>query len=58
LALGLKEFLNSAAVDRYFRQFSGHTQVNANDLRVLRYPGRAELERLGRQSKNQHEMSP
>jgi adenine-specific DNA-methyltransferase len=21
-----------------FRQFSGHTQVNANDLRTLRYP--------------------
>ena len=33
-------------VDRHFRQFSGHTQVNATDLRSLRYPQRATLERI------------
>ena len=48
LALGLCLFLNSSAVDGYFRQFSGHTQVNATDLRNLRYPDRAQLERIGR----------
>lgn len=47
LAKGLAAFLNSTVVDVYFRQFSGHTQVNATDLRALRYPSRAELERLG-----------
>jgi adenine-specific DNA-methyltransferase len=47
LAKGLATFLNSTVVDTYFRQFSGHTQVNATDLRALRYPSRAELERLG-----------
>lgn len=47
LAKGLAAFLNSTVVDTYFRQFSGHTQVNATDLRALRYPSRAELERLG-----------
>ncbi len=48
LAHGLALYLNSSLVDRYFRQFNGHTQVNAADLRSLRYPDRATLERLGR----------
>lgn len=47
LAKGLAAFLNSTVVDTYFRQFSGHTQVNATDLRALRYPSRVELEHLG-----------
>ena len=46
LAEGLARFLNSAAVDSYFRTFSGHTQVNATDLRNLHYPSRAQLEAL------------
>ena len=48
LALGLTAFLNSTAVDIYFRQFNGHTQVNATDLRSLKYPAKTELEHLGR----------
>ena len=48
LAKGLAMFLNSTLVDVYFRQFNGHTQVNATDLRSLRYPTRHQLERLGR----------
>lgn len=47
LASGLSAYLNSSLVDRYFRQFSGHTQVNATDLRLLRYPERKALERIG-----------
>jgi adenine-specific DNA-methyltransferase len=47
LARGLAIFLNSTLVDRYFRQFSGHTQVNATDLRNLRYPTREQLEAMG-----------
>lgn len=47
LASGLAIFLNATLVDLYFRQFSGHTQVNAADLRSLRYPGRETLEMLG-----------
>ena len=46
-ALGLATYLNSLCVDRYFRQFSGHTQVNATDLRRLRYPREASLSQLG-----------
>lgn len=49
LAKGIAAFLNSTLVDLYFRQFSGHTQVNATDLRNLKYPRRSELEQLGSQ---------
>jgi adenine-specific DNA-methyltransferase len=48
LAKGLVVFLNSTLVDIYFRQFNGHTQVNAQDLRALRYPDRNALIALGR----------
>jgi adenine-specific DNA-methyltransferase len=47
LAKGLAAFLNSTIVDTYFRQFSGHTQVNATDLRSLKYPTIGALERIG-----------
>lgn len=51
LAYGLFVFLNSTVVDQYFRRFSGHTQVNATDLRSLAYPDRATLEAMGREVK-------
>ena len=47
LAKGLAAFLNCSSLDRYFRLFSGHTQVNASDLRRMRYPNRDELEATG-----------
>lgn len=47
LALGLSAFLNCTLVDDYVRSFSGHTQINAADLRQLRYPRADELVRLG-----------
>jgi len=47
LARGLAVYLNSSLVDIHFRQFSGHTQVNATDLRTLRYPFPEQLESLG-----------
>ena len=47
LARGLTAFLNTDLVDDFFRQFNGHTQVNATDLRSLRYPSEAQLRRMG-----------
>lgn len=47
LAKGLWVFLNSTLVDNYFRQMNGHTQVNATDLRTLRYPTREQLVSMG-----------
>lgn len=46
-AWGLAAFLNSSTVDTFVRQFSGHTQINATDLRNLGYPSIGELEALG-----------
>ncbi len=51
LAWGLAAYLNGTMVDAYFRRFSGHTQVNATDLRRMRYPSRNTLEVLGRWAK-------
>ena len=48
LARGLVAFLNTQAVDDWFREFNGHTQVNATDLRSLAYPTRDALIELGR----------
>ena len=48
IAHGLAVFLNSTVVDQFFRTFSGHTQVNASDLRALRYPSTATLGSLGK----------
>ncbi|HNU68148.1 MAG TPA: Eco57I restriction-modification methylase domain-containing protein [Myxococcota bacterium] len=47
LALGLVVYLNSSLVDACFRRFSGHTQVNATDLRLMKYPSRDALVYLG-----------
>jgi adenine-specific DNA-methyltransferase len=47
LAFGLFAFLNSTLVDQYFRRFSGHTQVNAADLRKLPYPDLRTLRAMG-----------
>ena len=47
VARGLVVFLNTTALDNYFRVFSGHTQVNATDLRNLKYPSLQRLRELG-----------
>lgn len=52
VAYGLTAFLNSTAVDEYFRRFSGHTQVNATDLRKLKYPDLKTLKALGKWAKD------
>lgn len=51
LANGLACFLNSTMLDKYFRAFSGHTQVNATDLRNMKYPSLTFLKALGRKYK-------
>ncbi|NLU74431.1 N-6 DNA methylase [Streptomyces sp. HNM0575] len=47
LAAGLTAYLNSSVVDQYVRIFSGHTQINAGDLRSLKYPSLKQLKSLG-----------
>lgn len=48
LAMGLTAYLNSSIANLIFKKFSGHTQVNAEDLRKLKYPSAEALRALGR----------
>ena len=57
VANGLAVFLNSTPVDAYFRRFNGHTQVNATDLRILKYPSLEILTALGNWAVMQTELS-
>jgi adenine-specific DNA-methyltransferase len=56
LAYGLLGYLNSEGFDKQFRLFSGHTQVNAGDLRRMTYPSKEILISLGQELK-QHNLS-
>jgi adenine-specific DNA-methyltransferase len=47
LARGLAVYLNTTSVDENFRRSSGHTQVNATDLKMMKYPSRKALMELG-----------
>lgn len=49
LAKGLAIYLNSTLVDCFLRLFTGSTQVNATDLRNLKYPSLEQLIWLGSQ---------
>ncbi len=57
LAHGLVVYLNSTAVDDHLRRFSGHTQVNATDLRSLPYPSDRSLLALGEWAIKKGEVS-
>lgn len=48
IALGLSMYLNSTYFDEEFRVFSGHTQVNATDLKNMKFPSEEILEKLGK----------
>lgn len=57
LARGLAVFLNTTAVDESFRRFNGHTQVNATDLKLMKYPSREALIELGKWAKLHSEIT-
>jgi tRNA1(Val) A37 N6-methylase TrmN6 len=57
LARGITVYLNCTAVDLYFRRFNGHTQVNATDLRTMRFPSLDVLRNLGAWSKHQGRLT-
>ena len=48
IAYGLTVWLNTTFLDEQFRLFSGHTQVNAADLRNLPYPTNLQLAEMGK----------
>jgi len=57
LAFGIAMFLNTTDVDKYFRTFNGHTQVNATDLKRIKYPSRDALISFGKWALNQTELT-
>lgn len=57
LARGLAVFLNATVVDEQFRRFNGHTQVNATDLKRMKYPSRKALIELGEWAMRYSELS-
>ena len=57
LAYGLVCWLNSTFIDEKFRLFSGHTQVNATDLRNLPYPQKETLCKMGIELKKSAEWT-
>jgi adenine-specific DNA-methyltransferase len=57
LARGLAVFLNTTAVDESFRRFNGHTQVNATDLKRMKYPNRDTLIELGEWAAQRGELT-
>lgn len=57
LAWGLFVYLNSTALDAHLRRFSGHTQVNATDLKNISYPSKKHLEKLGAWARKQPSLS-
>ena len=57
VAYGLTVWLNTTWLDGRFRLFSGHTQVNATDLRNLPYPTAELLSNMGRKLEVEREWS-
>jgi len=57
LAYGLAVFLNTTVADEIFRRFNGHTQVNATDLKAMKYPSRETLIELGEWAMQQGKLT-
>ena len=57
IAYGLLVWLNTSFLDNQFRLFSGHTQVNATDLRNLPFPKVQVLRAMGKELQKNNKLT-
>jgi adenine-specific DNA-methyltransferase len=55
---GLTALFNSALLDRYFRLISGNTQVNATEIRSIRFPNLGRVAMIGQRLKMLADFRP